>query len=148
QGFECHAGGHGAISNDGYMLPIFLSFVMGGDSHSQSSGYRSRRMPHAKGIVFTFTSLGKATDPTQRAVGMKYVTPTGQNFVAVRLVAYIPYQLIVGSVEYVMQGNGQFHHSKAGCEMPAVNGNSVNDVLTQFTGQLNQLILAELFQIG
>ena len=56
------------------------------------------------------------------------------------LMADIPDEPIMGSVEYRMQRNGQFNNTKACTQMSASNRDGINYLIAQFVGQLHQFI--------
>jgi hypothetical protein len=63
------------------------------------------------------------------------------------LVAHIPNELVVRGIESVMQSNGKFNHPETCSEVASVDGNRVDDVLTQFLANGGQLIFRELAKI-
>ena len=76
-------------------------------------------MANAEGVVFAFAALWESTQATVLAVGMKPIAASGQNFVAVRLVADVPHQLVFRGVERIMQCHRQFYYAQAGSEVPS-----------------------------
>ena len=52
-------------------------------------------MSYAKAVVFTLPAFGKAAEAVVFAVGQEIIPAARQDLMAVSLVAYIPYQLIV-----------------------------------------------------
>lgn len=105
-------------------------------------------MAHAKGVIFAFAAFGKATQAFVLAVAGKNITATGEYFMAISLMAYVPYQLVVRRIVYVMQCHRQFYYAKAGAKVAAVYTYHVNNVLPQFIAHLMQLLTAQFFQIG
>ena len=57
---------------------------------------------------------------------------------AVGLVTHIPDQLVVGSVEDIVDGHGQLHHAEAGTEVPRMLRGLLDDELPQLVAQLGQ----------
>src|SRR5690606_16442581 len=104
-------------------------------------------MPNPKCIVFAFTPLGKTGNASIKTIGMKHIFPACKNFVAISLVAYIPNQLIAGCIENVVQRSRKLNYPKACTKMPSINRHIVNDEMTQFVTELNQLGLIEFFYI-
>ena len=70
-------------------------------------------MPGAESIVFAFAHLRESADAAIHPVGVEQVPPAGQDLVGISLVADIPDQFIIGSIENVMDGNGQFNGPEA-----------------------------------
>ena len=60
-------------------------------------------MAYAKGVVFAFFTFRETGDAAILAVRMKYIAATCQNFMTIRLVAYIPNKLVVRRVKYIME---------------------------------------------
>ena len=56
---------------------------------------------------------------------MKSFPPSGQNFMSVSLMTYVPDNPVIRRIEYVVQGDGQFYGSQAGSQ----NGSGSKDVL-------------------
>ena len=53
----------------------------------------------------------------------------------VRLMTDVPDQPVVGGIEDVMQGNGQFDDTKAGAKMAARLANGIKQLQAQFISQ-------------
>ena len=62
--------------------------------------------------------------------------------------AYIPDQSVARRVEYVVQRHGQFDNAKAGSEVTAGHRNSTDRFGPQFVGNLPELTLVQVPQIG
>ena len=69
-------------------------------------------MGGAKVVVLTFSALGEAAQATQLAQRVHAFTPTGQDFVRVSLMAYIPDHPVMRGVEYIVQGHGELNGSQ------------------------------------
>ena len=65
--------------------------------------------------------------------------PAGQNLVGVALVADIPDQLILGGVEDIVQGDGQFHYPETWGKMTAGPGYRLDDEIANLLGEFLQL---------
>jgi hypothetical protein len=57
----------------------------------------------------------------------------------ISLVAHIPYYLIAGRIEAVMQGNGKLDHSEARGKMTAGLGDHRDDCLPYLLGKQSEL---------
>jgi hypothetical protein len=55
---------------------------------------------------------------------------------SISLVTYVPHQLVVRGVVYIVKGYAELNHAKAGRKMPAVHAHDVHNVLTQFVTDL------------
>ena len=67
---------------------------------------------------------------------------------AIGLMAYIPHQTIVGRVENVVKGHGQFDDTQRRGQMSGVDGEFFDDLFAQFLAHLRQLSSVELAQVG
>ena len=70
-------------------------------------------------VAVAFFSLRKTADAAVFAQINKAVSSSGQYFMRIRLVSYIPYDLIFRQIERQMQSHGQFHGSQIRAEMPS-----------------------------
>jgi hypothetical protein len=59
----------------------------------------------------------------------------------------IPYELVVGCIEDVMQGDCQFHYPQTGGKMSAMHAHCIDDKLTQLIAKLMQLFPAQFFKV-
>ena len=145
-GLEGHAGGHAAVADDGHRMAVD-ALGASGQRHAQGRADGSAGVTNAETVVFGFGGLGKArkTLPlTQRRHG---VAPTGEHLVWVALVADIPHQTVVGRIEQVVQGDGQFHRAQARGQMSAGPGYGLDHGLAQFLGQLREFLGREQPQV-
>ena len=79
--------------------------------------------------------------------GGQQIAPPGQNLVRVCLVPHVPDQTILRRVKGVMQRHGQFNRAQRSAGVPAYAGHCFQDVLTDFVGDLLQLIKLQEPQI-
>ena len=98
-------------------------------------------------IIRAFTSVGEARQAALGANCAHSGPSTGQHLVDVCLVPNIKYDLVVWSVEHVVEGNGELYHPQAGTEMAASLGDGVDEVGTEFLAKLLQLASVEVFQV-
>ena len=68
-------------------------------------------MPGAKGIVFALIALRESGNASRFAQACHRFATTGQYFVRISLVAYIPYQAVIWRVVDVMQRDRQLNHA-------------------------------------
>ena len=105
-------------------------------------------MRGTEGIVFAFRPLcesGQSVTLSQRA---DTVTPAGQDFMRIDLVADIPDDLVIRCIKQVMQRDRQFDHAKTGAEMATCDRNGINGLRTQFISDLLKIFGFEFLQIG
>ena len=146
QGFKGHARRHCAVADDGHGMALF-ALNTGCQGHAQRCRDGGARVGRTKRVVFAFAALREAAQAPELAQGLHAVTPTGQNFVRVSLVAHIPDQPVAGGVEHVVQRHGELHGAQVGTQVAASLGDAVEQIGTQFISQLPQLLARDLAQI-
>src|SRR5207247_7973754 len=72
----------------------------------------------------------------------------GENLVPVCLVSDVPDDLVARSLEAVVQGDRELDRSQAGGEMPSRLGDDLHHVLPQFGGELLELSMAQVLEVG
>src|SRR5688572_14822104 len=105
-------------------------------------------MRSAEAVVFAFGALGEARKPTALPQRADLVAPRGQYLVRIGLMAYIPDQSVARRIENVVQRHGQFDNAEAGSEVTSGRRNSADRFGPQFVGDLSELTLAQVPQIG
>ena len=76
------------------------------------------------------------------------VAPPGQDLVRIGLVADVPDDAVGGSVEDIVQRDGQLDDAEARAEMPAGDRNRADRLGAQFVGDLDEFAGAEIAQVG
>ena len=132
--------GHGAVADDGNMLPLGVALQCGSGGHAEGSTDGGGAVASAKGVEGRLVDAGETAKTAIRAYGWEKVATTGDDFVGVGLVADIPDEFVVGGVEDVVEGEGEFDSAKRGGEMTRVECEGMDDVVTQFE--------TELFEVG
>ena len=112
QSLESHTTHNRSITYHSYMLSLFIACQSRCHCHTQDSGKRGRRMSGAKSIVLTFCTFRKTTDTFSLAYMCKILVSTGEDFMSITLVPYVPYQHIVRSIEHIVQRNSKLYHSE------------------------------------
>src|SRR6185437_12460451 len=102
----------------------------------------------AETVVFAFRALGKPRKATALADCADAVAPPSQNLVRIRLVPDIPNQLVIGCVEDVVKGDGQFDDAQSGPEMSAGQCNRADRLIAQFVCNLLEVPRIDTAQIG
>src|SRR5690349_16023725 len=105
-------------------------------------------MSYPKSIVLGLAALWKAGEPLVLALGWELLTPAGDNLVCVCLVPYVPDDLVIGRIEAVMQGDGQFNRTKVRSQMTAGIGNRLQKEPADFLRKCRQLLRLQPFQIA
>ena len=134
-GFEGLAGRHGAVADHRHRA-AFVAGLLGAQGHAQRGADRGGRVAHPEGVEFRLGAFREAGQAVLLPHGENFVAAAGENLVRVALVAHVPHQPVVGGVEQVMQGHGQFHHAEAGAEVPAGATHGVEQVGAQFVHHL------------
>ena len=62
------------------------------------------------------------------------------------MVAHIPYDAVMGCIEYVVQCNRQFDHAQAGAKVPARACHGIQQIVPQLVSDLHQLLRVEICQ--
>ena len=104
-------------------------------------------MTHAEGVVFALRARRERREAAALLDGPQQVPAPGEHLVGIRLVADVPNEPIVGGVEYVMQGDREFHGAEAGREVTAHLADGMDQVAAQLRGQRRQFGACQLSQI-
>src|SRR5262249_20626874 len=75
-------------------------------------------MSSAEWVVDTFSALGESGKASALPQGPDAITPARENLVRIGLMTYIPNQLVAGSIEYIVQGDREFHDTQTGPKVP------------------------------
>ena len=70
-------------------------------------------MTTGKGVVFAFFGRREGTDAVELTIGVEGIATTGQDLMAVGLMADVPDNAVVGRVEHVVHGHREFHGAQA-----------------------------------
>ena len=71
------------------------------------------------GIIRAFLLLGESGQAVFLTQGIKPGIAPGDDLMCIGLMAHIPDNLILGTVKYTVQCQGQFHSAQAGSQMTA-----------------------------
>ena len=144
---ERHAGRQRTVANDGHRVPVF-TLDMGRQRHAQRRRDGRAGVRRAKGVVVTLGALRKAAQPAPLAQRTHALTPTGQNFVRIGLVAHIPHHTVLRRVEDIVQRDGELDRAKVGAEVPSRPGHTAQQKSPQLCGKLAQLATGQPPKIG
>ena len=125
-----------------------LAFDARGHGHTQRCGNRGAGMRGAKSIECAFTALGETAQAAQLAQSGHAVTPAGEDFVRISLVAHIPDDAVLRGVENIVQRQREFHGSQVGTQMPAGRGHAMQQVIAQLHRQIRQRLARVAAQGG
>ena len=142
-----HAGRHGAVADHGDALARLVLHLVG-DGKAERCADRGRAVRRAERVIFGFGALGEAAEATALAQGANAIAPAGQYLVRIALMAHVPDQLVVGRVEHIMDGGGQFHDTQARPQMAPGHADGGDGFGAQFIGQLAELVGLQLAQVG
>ncbi len=147
QAFEGQAAGHGTVADDGDVLAFGFAPEFGGHGHAEGGGNGGGGMAGRESVVFALERGRKTAQAVQGPDRGETVAPSGQDFVRIGLMADIPDDAVVGCVENVMQGYGQFHDAERGTQMAGMVGHDLNDVGAQFLCQRGERIGGQFTQV-
>ncbi|SLN57471.1 hypothetical protein ROG8370_02594 [Roseovarius gaetbuli] len=107
-----HADTDRAIADHGNRVARRLPHVAA-HGKAERGADRGQTMRGAERIMGAFAAFGKARQPALLAQGTDAITPPGQDFMRVTLVAHVPDQLVHRRIEDRVNGNAQLDHPKA-----------------------------------
>ena len=146
QPFHGFPAGKGSVPDDGNHIVVVPGQVPGtGDSQSRRNG--GAGVAGAEAVIFAFRPFGEAAEAAVLPESGEFVQPAGQQFVDIGLMAHIPDDLVPRHGKHLMQGDGQFHHSQVGGQMPSVPAGHFQDLLPDFLAQFRQLGIGDFFQV-
>ena len=128
-------------------MTVVMSRFLCSHSHAECCRDGVRGVSARKRVVLALFRTRKRLYAVQLSVGAEAVTAPCQHLMAIRLMAHIPHDAVVGSAEHIVQRHGKLHHSQRRSEVSGVHGEFLHDVFTQLTAQLWQLVHAQLAQI-
>ena len=76
-----------------------------------------------------------AAEPAPLAEGGEELAPPGEQLVDVRLVADVEDKMVLGGVEDVVHGEGEFDHAEVGAEMTSGLREDRDQLLADFFGE-------------
>ena len=117
-------------------------------AHAQRGRKRRAGVSRAVAIMLAFRAQREAVQAIGAADGVKSIFAAGQQLVDIDLMADVPDEFVLGRVEDVMQGDGQFDHAEIRTEMPAVFGQTGDHFLADLFGQFRQLVQRQLLDVG
>ena len=141
-----HAGAHRTVADHRDAAPR-LALELVGHRKAERRRNRGGRVRRAEGIVFALRTLGEARKAPALAQGADPVTPAGDDLVGIALVPHVPDQLVLGRVEHIVDGDGQFDHAQPGPKVPARSADRVDHLGAQFIGELAKLFGLEAAEI-
>ena len=96
-------------------------------------------------------ALGLAWERRQTvrlAEGVHARTPSCQDFMRVSLVTDIPYELVEGGFERIMECNRELYDAKACTKVPAGTTNRIQHEMAKLSGKVIQLFWRQLSKVG
>jgi hypothetical protein len=104
-------------------------------------------MSRAEGVVAALLAAGKTGHAAEQAQARHPTAPSGEDLVGIGLVAHVPHQPVLGSIEHVMQGNGELDGAEVGGQVPAGVRDRFQHELPQLSGQPWQRFALQLPQL-
>ena len=112
EGFEDHTAGHGSVADHRYAVALGSKGPIGaGKAHGRRK--RGARVADAPGIKGRLASAREPAGPALSPVGRKHVGAPGEHLVDVGLVANVPNQNVVRSVQHPVKCHGELGNAKA-----------------------------------
>ena len=108
---------------------------------------RCRTVSCVKSIAGAFLSLRETAHASIFAQIVKPVFSSGEQLMCIRLMAHIPYQLILREIQGEMKRHRQFHNSQIRRQMPSRPADLLNQELPDLISQLFQLFFVQLLYI-
>ena len=105
-------------------------------------------MGRSECVVFAFRALGEAGEAAALTQSSDPVAPSGQDLVRIGLMADVPDDPVGRRIEHIVQRDGQFDHAETGAQMAAGHRHRADRLGAQFVGDLGEVALAQLAQIG
>ena len=96
---------------------MILPFEIAGRGHAGRSRDRRAGMARIKDVVLAFLPLREAAEAVHLAESIEFVSSAGQDFVDIGLMAYIPDDLVAGTVKDPVQSDGQLYDPQIGSQM-------------------------------
>ncbi len=137
-GLVGHARAHGAVADHGDDL-VVLALLIARRAKAQRGGYGGGRVCGAEGIVLALGALGETRQAPALAQGANAVAPAGENLVRIGLMAHVPDHDVLGRLEHMVQGDGQFDNAQTRAQVAAGGGHCVDHLLAHVARQLLEL---------
>ena len=144
--FEGHAGGHGAVADDGHRAAI-QALQAGGDGHAQAGADRGAGMADAEGVEGAFAAPREGRNAVLLPQAGHLFAATGEDLVRIGLMAHVPQQPVLGSLIDVMQRDCQLDDPEPGTEVTAGLADGPQQEQAQLVRQFRQLRFVEVAQL-
>ena len=111
--FERESAAHRPVAYDGHDMTRCLALALGGDGHAESGRDRVGGVAAGKRVVLALLGRGEREQPVVLPVGIKTAAAAREYLVGIGLMAHIPYQTVVWSLEDIVESHSELHHSEA-----------------------------------
>jgi hypothetical protein len=142
-----HSGRHRAVA-DHSDRPARAVGELVGDGETEGGGDGGRAVRRPERVVLALRAPGEAGEAAALAEGADAVAAAGQDLVGVGLVADVPDQPVVRSVEDVMERDGELDHAEAGAEMAAGDRHRRDGLGAKLVGELAKLRRLQPAKLG
>ena len=148
QRLPAHAAGERAVADHRDHMPVAMSGQL--ERLGQPVGIRQRgaRVARLDPVVFALRTRRITRQPILFAQRLEVRGPAGQHLVHVGLMAGVEDDRIVRRVEYPVQRQRQLDDAEVGSEVASGRGDFVDQKLADLGGQIAQIRLGEVLQIG
>ena len=104
-------------------------------------------MRRAKRVIRGLRAFREPADPPALPQTVHLRTAPSQNLVRIALVTHVPDQLVARRVKHRVDRHTQFHHTKAGAQMPTRLAYGADHLTAQLGRKPRQLRIGHLSQI-
>ena len=122
-----------------------VAAVLAGDAlgldQTQPIADGGRGVPGADHVVRRLRTVGEAGETAVLADRAEPVAAASQQLVRVALVAHVPDDLVLGTLQHAVQGDGEVDGAQARGEVPAGLAHAGEDGLADLVGEQRQLSL-------
>ncbi len=140
------AGEGGVAAQRDDMLAATAEIARG--RHAQGGGEGGAGVTRPEAVVLAFGPEHEAVEAVGLADGVEPVPAAGEEFVDIGLVADVEDEIVGGSVENGVQGDGQLDHAEVGPEMAAGLGQDGDEFLANFLRQRGEFLRRQLFDVS
>lgn len=99
-------------------------------------------------VVDALVGVGESRQASELAVVDKAVAASGEYLMPVGLMAHVPYNAVVGRVENIVQGHGEFHRAHRRGEVTGVYRKPVDEELPYLLAHGGEFGLGQGSQVG
>ena len=146
-GFPGHAAGERAVADEHDGVAVVLTVNTVGARNAVGPGDRAGGVRGGNNVVLGLVAVGVAREAALLAQSLKRMT-AGHELVHVGLVAGVKEDVVLGGIENAVDAKGQLHNAQVRAQVAAGRRNVRHDELADLVGELLQLLVAQVAQVG